>query len=487
VLVVMLIINGSLAPGQTRRLEPFSLVREPQAGELAERFRPWLLFDSKERWRPLNVDYMFDEGRQRFCLRQGRAAKCAPIHDIAQFDARVSDRQAGPASYVDIAGDTTDSYRGPAACQPLFDCDSGRRSAIYYHATESNGRYYVDYWWFLRFNHFGRLALSKSCTLQAAREEGICDEHEGDWEGVTVVTQPHDERHVEYVVYAAHKGTFRYSSAQLQFHDGTRPDVYLTEGGHSAYPLPCLHACHQPPGLAIGGVLEAPETDHDGRAPWGRNAEACVANAAGSCLLSLDEQPWTHWPGEWGAGCTAACDGAPDANSPRSPGVQARFQTPWCSFQEDLFTCDGRSQRCSDWLSAQVVAIACDPLLLTDGQRSSTKLAPSALGLDVAGLSIRSAATPGVVQALGAPLEVGSELTAVVDGPSTEVLVRARQGNLVSDSSFANRAWRRGQSIRITVTSGSDGPLVLADGMRARERTITERATTEGIDRVLRR
>jgi hypothetical protein len=485
VVVVLWLVNGSIGRVGVRKVEPFSLVNEPMAGTLAERFRPWLLFDSKEKWRPLNVDHMFDEGTQRFCVRQGRVAKCTPIRDATAFDKLVAEKQSGPSSYVDIDGGKVSEYHGPASCRPLFDCDAGPRSAIYYNATESNGRYYLDYWWFLRFNHFTRRDLNKSCLLAQGREVGLCDEHEGDWEGVTVVTRPHDDTHVEYVVYAAHKGTFRYSGAQLQFRDGTRPVVHLTEGGHSAYPLACAHSCRQPSDLAIYGVVP-PETDHDGLAPWGRNREACVPNAPGSCLLSLAKQPWTHWPGEWGSGCSAACGGALDANSPHSPGVQARFQTPWCSFQEEIFTCDGRSQRCSDWLSAQVSAVACDPILLTEAQRASKKLQTGKLGLEVAGVTIATATTPGVVQALGAPLEPNSELTATVDGPSAEILVSAAQGALLSEDVFANPAWKPGKRVHVTVTDGSDGPTVLADGQRARQRTITERATPATLDRVLR-
>lgn len=482
---VVWFLNGSIGPTSVRKVEPFSLVDEPTAGTLAERFRPWLLFDSKEKWRPLNVDYMFDEGTQRFCVRQGSVPKCSLIQDAAAFDKLIAEKQAGSNSYIDIAGDKVSEYHGPAFCRPLFDCNAGPRSAIYYNVTESNSRYYLDYWWFLRFNHFTRFDFDKSCLLAQAREAGLCDEHEGDWEGVTVVTRPHSETQVEYVVYAAHKGTFRYSGAQLQLRDGTRPVVYLTEGGHSAYPLACAHSCLQPSDLAIDGVVP-PETDHDGRAPWGRNTEACVPNAPESCLLSLAKQPWTHWPGEWGAGCSAACGGALDANSPRSPGVQARFQTPWCSFQEDVFTCDGRSQRCSDWLSAQVRAVACDPVLLTEAQRASKKLATGKLGLVVAGVPIESTTTPGVVQALGAPLEPNSELTATVDGPSAEILVSTVQGALLSDDSFANPDWKPGQKVHVTVTPGDDGPTVLADGQRPRERTITERASPATLDRALR-
>jgi hypothetical protein len=482
--IVVLILDGSIGAGFARKDEPFSLLDEPMAGELAERFRPWLLFDSKEKWRPLNVDDMFDEGTQRFCVRQGGPSTCSAVPNALAFDKLIAEKRAGTNSYVNIAGSKLSEYHGPASCRALWDCNGGPRSAIYYDATESNGRYYVDYWWFLRFNHFSRYDFNRTCLASLAREAGLCDEHEGDWEGVTVVTRPHDATHVEYVVYAAHKGTFRYSGAQLQLRNETRPVVYLTEGGHSAYPLACAHSCRQPPALAIDGVVP-PETDHDGRAPWGRNTEACVPNAPGSCLLSLAAQPWTHWPGEWGAGCSAACGGALDANSPHSPGVQARFQTPWCSFQEDQFTCDGRSQRCSDWLSAQVRALACDPVLLTEAQRASTKLETGALGLEVGGVTVASATTPGVVQALGPPLEPNSGLTATVDGSSAEILVSAAQGAILSNDSFANSNWQPGQRIHITVSEGNDGPTVLADGQYPRERAITERATPASLERVL--
>ena len=96
-------------------------------------------------------------------------------------------------------------------------------SAIYYHVTQSNDRYYIDYWIFYRFNHFSRSAPGLSCKSQLARENDVCDEHEGDWEGVTEVTQPDDATRLDYIVYAAHKGTFRYSAVPAALMDGTPP------------------------------------------------------------------------------------------------------------------------------------------------------------------------------------------------------------------------------------------------------------------------
>lgn len=371
-----------LPGGGTRQVEAFSDVGEPQGGQLAERFRPWLAFDSHELWRPLNVSLLIDEGKHRFCTRPAQGIACPLIGSTSMFDALTKAAGAlGPATYLDLGRGSLRGYHGPGHCAPLLDCGVGDASAIYYHVTQSNDRFYVDYWWFLRFNHFPRSAPGVSCHNQAARETGVCDEHEGDWEGVTVVTPPDDPDHIDYVVYAAHKGTFRYTASQLTLHNGTRPVVYVADGSHASYPAACANDCSQPSGLAADGLVDLPEGNFDGRNGWARNDQTCAPNSAGSCLLSLNAQAWETWQGQWGAGCGAACGKAVDANSPRSPGLQARFQTPWCSTQNGIFTCDSRALRCSDWLGPLVVAVACDPALLAKGQRANNTIKPGELAL----------------------------------------------------------------------------------------------------------
>lgn len=468
-----------LGGGGVHQEEAFSDVPDPQAAHLAERFRPWLEFDSREPWRPLDVSSMLDEGTHRFCTRQAGRATCIPIHNASEFASQATNAGAlGPATYLDIAGEKLSDYHGPERCPPLEDCGSGPRSAIYYHVVESNDRFYVDYWWFLRFNHFARSLPKLSCRDKAAQESGVCDEHEGDWEGVTVVTPPDDDTKIDYVVYAAHKGTFRYTASQLHLEDGTRPYVYSAEGSHASYPAPCSHDCLQPSGLAADGLVDLPEGDYDGRAGWARNAEACAANAPGSCLQSLDRQPWTNWPGEWGAGCTSACGGAVVANSPRSPGLQARYQTPWCSTQNGVFTCDGRALRCGDWLGPQVAVVACDPDILAKGLSSSEAIAPGDLALSVDGKAVSRATTPGVVQALGRPLEPGATVSIVADGPSLQVLIRAEQDGVVAEDRFAGLGAEPGQKLLATVTRGATGPLVLVAGHKPVERRIFEPASS---------
>src|SRR5207237_9261559 len=104
-----------------------------------------------------------------------------------------------------------------------------------------------------------------SCRTTFARENGICDEHEGDWEGVTAVTSPGDDTQLDYVVYAAHKGTFRYAASELHLESGTtRPYVYVARGSHASYPKPCSKSCSQPIALAAQGLVTLPESSFDG-------------------------------------------------------------------------------------------------------------------------------------------------------------------------------------------------------------------------------
>ncbi len=492
-----LVVGGAIVYGlhkqnwldnpKERRPAAFSEVSEPQAGELAERFRPWLKFDTLERWRPLAISSLFEEriGGQPahdFCERPP-VEPCMPIQSEADFTQLAGNVGAlGSSTYINLAGSRLDDYRGPAQCGDLADCGTGPASAMYYHVTQSNDRFYIDYWWFLRFNNFYRSGPTVSCRTSVARENGICDEHEGDWEGVTAVTTPGDDSQLDYVVYAAHKGTFRYAASEIGLHDGTRPDVYIARGSHASYPQACPKSCDQPIALAAQGLVTLPESSFDGQEEWARNGETCTANAANSCLLSLprtDHDPlaWTVWQGEWGHGCEDACGDQPGIGSPRSPGLQSRYQTPWCSTQGAVFTCDSVALGCSDWLGPLVVAVACDSAALAEGLESPEEAQPGNLALT----TLRAAktaettsaeTTPGVVQALGDPLAPGDGLTVSGDGAGLQVLVRAQQGSHLVEARFDNLNLRHGRESAVKVEQGRAAPIVLLDGRRPVERRI---------------
>jgi hypothetical protein len=452
----------------------FAPVEGPEAGELAERFRPWLMFDSGERRRPQSISSLLAERRpdgrplHEFCKRTlGGEDECEPVGSIERFEELIAENRAlGSSTYLDI-GRYEGQYREPersAACREsgLLDCDDQPGSAIYYNVTWSNGRYYIDYWWFLRFNHFGLT----SCSVGAS---GICDEHEGDWEGVTLVTQPEDRHSLDYVVYAAHKGTFRYPAARLEHH-GLRPVVYVANGSHAAYPRSCEStvACSQP--NVFGGVVHLPETTIDGRRSWARNDKECEPGGRKSCLLPLPsaepgQSVWTAWAGLWGETCGSRCH-EDHPQSPASPGLQNRFQHPWCSAQEGAQTCDSTAQGCSDWLGPLVSVLACNPTAIARGLRAPEELPSGGLTLTVTAPNGEhrnlSASTRGVVQALGSPLAPGSKVVVDDAGSLTEILVRALQGNRLLEARFAPfEGAASGRTLEIAVAATAGGVPVL--------------------------
>jgi hypothetical protein len=469
---------------EPRQVAAFSEVPEAQAGALAERFRPWLKFDSEEAWRPLNIAHLLEERSNGvpahlFCPRAASQDDCTGIGDEADFRQQAQEASAlGDTTYIDIAGGREDEYRAPGGrCIGLADCGAGPGSAIYYHVLQSNDRFYIDYWWFLRFNNFYLSHPNISCRSETARETGACGEHEGDWEGVTVVTQPGDDEQVDYVVFAAHSGTFRYAASELRLRDQTRPEVYVARGSHASYPQQCSGGCTQP--IAVEGLVTLPEGDFDGNEDWERNSEDCAPGATDSCLLPLprtddDPQAWTVWPGRWGAGCEEVCGGQPGPGSPRSPGLQARYQTPWCSAQGRAFTCDGAALGCSDWLGPLVVAVACDPALLAEGLRDPSESDTGGLSLTVRGEEKTTESTAGVVQALGDPLEAGDTVAVKGSGEEIQVLIRAQEGQFVVEARFDRVNLEAGEVGLVEISSGAEEPNVLLDGHRPVERRIHE-------------
>lgn len=467
-LVVVLVGLGlhKSDPSPVDKGRAYSVVEGKAAASLAARFRPWLLFDSKERWRPLSIPSLFEERdasgapAQEFCTRTVPKPSCKGIGDMADFTRMVSENSTvGVPGYIDLAGTSLGEYHArdrSASCRSrgLLDCGDIDGSAIYYRVTSSNGRFYIDYWWFLRYNHFGGAAVT--CLHPTV----LCDEHEGDWEGVTMVTKPEDSSALDYVAYAAHKGVFRYSAEELEMSGEHRPKVFVARGSHASYPSRCSSPCFQPAALAVDHLLDVPEGSTDGGAGWERNGASCKLGTPQSCLLPLpapevNPRSWTSWPGLWGETCGERCGQPGHPQSPDSPGQQTRFQFPWCSTQGNGGSiCDGAVQGCGDWLGPGVAALACDPMALAQGLVTPEQLSPGGLELKVvaregAKPDRNSATTRGIVQALGEPLGPGGQVVVSGAGLNTEILVRARVGlNLVE--------------ARFDVPSASEGALTIA-------------------------
>lgn len=300
---------------------------------LAMALRPRLRFDSEEPWRPLEVGaFLGEQGIELGNLRRGPDAP----------------------RFVDIAGrrDEPRSYRSSRprcrSAPPALDCNDGQGTAIYYRRTSHDGRWYWDYWWFLRFNDYD--GLLSDCRF-------YCADHEGDWEGVTVITTASLQPEIVGVVYAAHKERILVDGSIVP-RSGSHPVVFVANGTHASYPFRCGgdKSCHQ-----FGRLVHVnlPEESHDGDAAWGGNVDAeCAAIECVRPLPEVGDPPdaalplagdWAGWTGKWGSSCVDGCTRR--ESSPNSPGVQARFRCPWAPTHWAILAPNGtvsRAERAGD-------------------------------------------------------------------------------------------------------------------------------------------
>lgn len=415
---------------QTGTLEP----EEPPLSEAdAQSFRPLLMFDSGEPWRPLEIESFLGEGNHAVC--EGNNGTCTTLTGSA-------DLRSFPSAdaFINVAGDagTPSDYTTPnleCLTSTLRDCDSGPRSAIYYHQVCCGGAgySYLDYWWYYRYND---------------APTGEFD-HEGDWEGVSIA-RSFNRQTFDFASFAQHEHRYNYLRETLQCdaggalscgtrdnQAGKRLHVFPANGTHASYAKPCdnIGWCEQ-----VGGL---PESDHDGEAPWGRNNDpaALIPFAIPRGWRYPELANWVDWPGKWGL-----VTGGP--GGPSSPGLQDRFLRPWQSDCAEVYvdgSCPqegfptayaGRASssardsltekrrrfagdsRCGTWFGAAIAVATCDVSRLRRAL-ARTALTPQRSVLVRVHRRSRTltdstnrpgASASGVTQNLGRPLQPGDRV-----------------------------------------------------------------------------
>lgn len=473
------------------KASPGTPVAAERALELARRFRPVLRFDSAEPWRPLNIDAFLSEPNQVCDMPASATPRgCRPIKSVDDFlDAALGSRTLGRSHYLDIAGRRGDGAdaRSPSlgACpdRPARDCNTGPASAIYYNVSSANGRFYIDYWWFLRYNDFSRTRAFTSCRRAVFTS---CADHEGDWEGATVVTAAAPPYKLEYTALASHEGVFRYGANELKL-EGERPEIYIARGSHAAYPRACSRRrCKQ---ILALGPIRRPEERFDGKAPWGRNAdEECERRM--SCLLPfppLDANPrssWNAFAGRWGILCIKIRSSCPAGKGPKSPSRQARFSEPWCFGTSKRRTCDALTpgapveatpglateKDCEAWLGQLVAVLACDRNALAGGLRPDRRAGPRDFELRRNDSPASDLMTPGVAQLTGGPLRPGDVVTlSGTAAPSTRLTVRAATDQATIQGRFAGLGLERGGRVLVRVSEREGAPVLSVRGPDGRE------------------
>ena len=408
---------------------------------LARDYRPHLLFDEGERWRPLEIRAFLGETHE-ICY-QGACEIISTPEQLRSYP--YAD------AYINVDGSGgEDQYRSPVAecnqpasttfTQGLQDCDTGLRSKIYYNVSQPSpsGYQYLDYWFFYRYNDVPDISQG---------------DHEADWESVSVAPSPGEQPTFDFASFSGHGRWYSYLRDNLSCDGaakgscgtetgktGRRVNSFVATGSHANYGEACLGPCTQTNSpLYEGG--------HSGSRPWGNNndpsAVAPLPPVAGrEQPWTSGPQEWTDWPGDW-SGSDQQIRG-PAGGDPN----RAHFFEPWYSDCADGSSCppqfptsvssaspssstDARgTSACSSWFGPAVVALACD-----EG-RLSTSLAKRQLGRE-GQLAItdpsrgkQGAAAPGITQIVGGPLKPGGRL--LLRGRATretELFIRVRAGN----------------------------------------------------------
>ena len=320
------------------RAVPAAQLEEVDA-DVAERFRPLLFFDSAEQRYPLDIEDAIADGRVEMCRGGLRGDDCRNLETAGAID------------------DSFDYLEVSDAPPPRRGGDSG--SAYYYRILREGRDVYVDYWWFYSRNP-SPVAGEVFCGPGLRTPPFTCQEHSGDWEGLTMVLEPcgsesagcasvSGERLRPAVVrYGQHEHVVEYEWTELERRwrslqrptsaalgpvwaesvlpaaaaGGTSAVVFVARNSHASYPFACFRSCRQE-------TRDLPEGRFDGGQPWTHN---------GSCEGCLKPLPvtttgepalWSAFSGRWGAQrCIlggAYCD---LAGAPSGPALQGRYRDP---------------------------------------------------------------------------------------------------------------------------------------------------------------
>jgi hypothetical protein len=320
------------------RAVPAAQMEEVDA-DVAEQFRPLLFFDSGEQRYPLDIEDAIADGRIEMCRGGLRGDRCEDVETAAELD--------DSFDYLQVS-DAPPPRRG-----------GGHGSAYYYHVVRADGRVYVDYWWFFSRNP-SPVAGEVFCGPGLRTPPFTCQEHSGDWEGVTVVLEScelesetcvnvgEERLQPTAVRYAQHEHVVEYAWGKLEgfwrrlrrptsaalgpvwdsfvlpaaAEHGTRALVFVARNSHASYPFACLRRCEQE-------TRDLPEGRFDGGQPWthNRDCEGCRKPLP----VTTEGKPalWNAFSGRWGAQrCIlggAYCD---LAGAPRGPSLQRRYRDP---------------------------------------------------------------------------------------------------------------------------------------------------------------
>ena len=289
----------------------------PVVAQLMRKYQPTVEVTVEDRFWPVAVSSVLQEtGRdgKHVCLAMNdRCEKDAPVAQLAQLD-----RSGAKNDYLDLpealASDPDRQFeafmRGqgfePATAQRLLDEDpakldpwataqvyayfAGKIAKPDYYTGVPYGLIAIQYWFYYPYNYYpvtvDRHRID-SQPIAAIGKNGSVDQHEGDWEQVTVFLN--DALVPQYLYLARHDGEgVALPWGRLVVDQSTHPVVQAAFGGHPSYPNAC-GAYPRP--KVFGGNLFDFVVCGSGRFAF---------RASTTALANLARAPWACWPGHFG-------------------------------------------------------------------------------------------------------------------------------------------------------------------------------------------
>lgn len=271
---------------------------------LALTFRPHLLFDSGERWSPIDVWAYLRLTPMYVC-----GPVCSPVSRVSRLAEPYWNKRS--AYMDDIHRPLTDvgAHTTRHDCVRLHRECKYQNAAVYYQmpGLGLTTLRYINYWLFYRFN-----SVPSQWLVKKFRRDLL---HEADWEVVTVAVDPNAPRSFVWVGFSSHGKLYRYTAPPLRCGStgarctryGKHVNVFVASGTHANYPFECSattpFTCNQTD-LSSDGIVAHGEV-LDGRAPWEAGHDGrqrWVNNERDETLIRLpnaSESAWVDWPGNW--------------------------------------------------------------------------------------------------------------------------------------------------------------------------------------------
>jgi hypothetical protein len=265
------------------------------AVQLAKKYAPVLRLASGEHYHPLRLeDYL-----TKAVLRTG-----SPPHGtLTQAQPTLfSLPVASTSTYLDVRGAEPNSQ---ASRYPVIEQQlrlARPRPTVYFHLAyePGQGRIALEYWLFYLFNDF-------------------YDQHEADWEGITVVLEDGTPLGA---AYSQHQGRTWVAWSALA-KTGLHPVVYVARGSHAEYPKAGRYS------------IQVCWTTRSGR-HCSPTPKVDVADGGGSALTpaAYDLQPFagTGYTGSWGSG-TYILGVGPTRDRITDPRRRSEYTNPFAAVQ----------------------------------------------------------------------------------------------------------------------------------------------------------